>query len=85
MKYTFPALIEEDENDPGFYIINFPDLIGIGSECGPGEEMDVAKEILSLALSIKHYRLMEPTDPEVLKKHYPNCEVMLVEVDIDED
>jgi len=85
MKYTFPALIEEDKNDPGFYIITFPDLIGIGSECEAGEEMEVAKEILSLALSSKHRRLVEPTDVEVLKKHYPNCEVILVEVDIEED
>ena len=37
MKYCFPALLEEDEREPGFTIISFPDLIGIGSECEKGK------------------------------------------------
>ena len=82
MKYTFPALFKEDPNDPGYIIISFPDLIGIGSEAKEGEEMIYAQEILELALSIPHRRLVNPTAVAILKERYPDYEVRLVTVDI---
>ena len=83
MKYRFPALIKEDEDEPGFVVINFPDLLGIGSECEEGEEEETAKEILELALTTPHRRNIEPTDVEVLKKKFPDRMVMVVEVEVD--
>ena len=85
MKYCFHALLEEDEREPGFTIISFPDLIGIGSECEKGKEMETTREILGLALITEYRRLIHPTDVEILKKYYPDCEVILVEVNVDED
>lgn len=82
MKYTYPALFIEDPNDPGYIIISFPDLIGIGSEAKEGEEMIYAQEILELALSIPHRRLVNPTEVAILKERYPDYEVRLVTVDI---
>lgn len=84
MKYTFPALLKVDKDDPNFTIISFPDLLGIGSECEKGKEMETAKEVLELALTAPHYRLCEPTDIEALKQKFPDCKVVLVEVDVEE-
>ena len=83
MKYRFPALCEDDKNEPGFVIITFPDLLGIGSECEKGKELETAKEILSLALSTKHRRLVEPTNVDILKEKFPECKVIMVEVGVD--
>ena len=83
MKYTFPALIKEDLDNPGYMVISFPDLIGIGSECRMGKEEETAKEVLELALSAPHLRLVEPTDINYLKQRYPDYKVILVTVDIE--
>ena len=86
MIYRFPALLNDDENEPGFVVISFPDLLGIGSECAYGEEEETAKEVLTLALvSMPHYRLMNPTDIKFLKERYPNSRVIIVEVEISDD
>ncbi len=86
MIYRFPALLYEDKDDPGFTIISFPDLLGIGSECEFGQEEETAKEILHLALSsAPHYRLMRPTDIKHLKERYPNDRIIIVEVEIEDD
>ena len=83
MKYRFPALIKEDKDEPGFVIISFPDLLGIGSECEIGEEEETAKEILELALETPHRRSIEPTDVEVLRRKFPDRKVIVVEVEVD--
>lgn len=86
MIYRFPALLYEDKDNPGYIVITFPDLLGVGSECAIGEEMETAKEVLSLALnSAPHYRLTNPTDIKHLKERYPNDQIIIVEVEIDDD
>ena len=82
MKYSFPAILKADLAEPGFTIITFPDLLGIGSECEVGHELETAEEILKLALSIPDRRKVEPTDIEVLKKKFPDSKVILVTVNI---
>ena len=83
MKYVFPALLEEDKNEPGFTVISFPDLLGIGSECEFGKEEETAKEVLELALSSRLYRNTEPTDIKYLKARFPDYRIILVEADVD--
>ena len=84
MKYTFPVFFKEDKDDPGYIIISFPDLLGIGSECLKGEEIKTAKEVLELALSSSSYRRsIEPTAINKLKEVYPDQEMTLITVDID--
>ena len=86
MIYRFPALLYEDNDNPGYIVISFPDLLGVGSECAIGEEMETAKEVLTLALSsVPHYRLMNPTDIKHLKERYPNDQIIIVEVEINDD
>lgn len=85
MKYCFPALLKEDEYELGFTVITFPDLFGIGSECEKGKEVETAHNLLEHVLKDSYYRGFEPTDVEVLKKKFPDYEVILVEVDVDED
>ena len=86
MIYRFPALLYEDKDEPGFTVISFPDLLGVGSECEFGKEEETAKEVLHLVLSsAPHYRLMNPTDVKYLKQYYPDCRVIIVEVEIDDD
>ena len=67
MKFVFPALLKEDKDEPGFTVISFPDLFGIGSECEFGKEEETAKEVLELALLSHRYRNTEPTDIKYLK------------------
>ena len=84
MKYTFPVFFNEDKDNPGYTVISFPDLLGIGSECLKGEEIEVAKEVLSLVLTSSKYRQnITPTDINRLKERYPNQEMVLISVDID--
>ena len=84
MKFTYPALLREDKESPGFTIISFPDMIGIGSECENGKEEETAKEVLELVMSAPHYRLTEPTDINILKEKFPNDRVILVEVEVED-
>ena len=81
MKYKFPALLYEDKDNPGYTVITFPDLLGIGSECEKGKEKETAEEVLSLALTNSYRRSIEPTNTEILKNIHKDCEVILVEVD----
>lgn len=84
MKYSFPAIFYEDENEPGFIVISFPDLIGVGSECEKGKEIETAKEVLELVLSSSPFRrLTNPTDIKYIKKYNPKCRVELIEVEVD--
>ena len=83
MEHTYPALLFEDIDNPGFIVITFPDLIGVGSECLKGEEMETAKEVLELVLSSNTpYKDIPPSKIERLKEKYPDQEVILVTVNI---
>ena len=83
MKYSFPAIFEEDEEDKGFINVTFPDIWGAVTF---GEGMEdarfMAQDLLKTVLQREYNREIKPKSLEQTKANFPNKHIELVEVEI---
>ena len=82
MKYSFPAIFEQDKEDKEFINVTFPDLWGVVT-CGKGMEEAklMAKDVLLNMLQFDYIRETKSKGLEQTKANFPNKTVELVEVE----
>lgn len=83
MKYSFPAIFEEDKEDPKLINVTFPDIMGAVT-FGEGEDdaMFMAKDLLLLMLEEDYVKNIKPKTLQETKNNFPDKKVLLVEVEI---
>lgn len=82
MKYSFPAILEQDEEDKNTINVSFPDLLGVYTFANSRDEaVKMAKDALKESLLANDaYKTMTPTPIEKVKQHFKD--VIMVEVEI---
>ena len=82
MKYSFPAIFEEDKQDKESINVVFPDLWGVVT-CGKGmdEARFMAKDVLKSMLQFEYIRETKSKGLEQTKVNFPDKTVELVEVE----
>ena len=82
MKYSFPAIFEEDAEDPKLINVTIPDIIGAVT-FGEGEEeaMNMAKDLLKSMLEFDYVKNTKPTSLEQTQQNFPDKKIVMVEVE----
>ena len=85
MKYAYPAIFRVDKDDNKYINVSFPDLMGMVT-CGEGmdDALFMAKDLLTLAMGIDYLRDTPPTSLEATCANFPDAEIIMVEVDVDD-
>ena len=82
MKYSFPAIFEQDKQDKNFINVIFPDLWGVVT-CGKDMEEArlMAKDVLQSMLQFDYIRETKSKGLEQTKANFPDKTIELVEVE----
>ena len=85
MLYSYPAIFEQDEEDPQYVNVTFVDIFP-GATFGDSFEdaMRMAKDFLKLMICEAPKQVFPPSDIEQVRKEYPGKMVVMVEVEIDD-
>lgn len=81
---AYPAILDDSENNKGFYTVTFPDINGVVSD---GNGIAYAMANGSEALGLMLYDIDElpiASDIKDIQKHYPTKLVTLIFSDLDE-
>lgn len=82
---VYPAILDDSENEKGYYTVTFPDVEGaISDGSGEGEAMANGSEILGAFLyDVPKAQLPNPTDIEIVKKNNPGKLVVPIFADLE--
>lgn len=82
MKYRFPAIFEQDLENPQYINVTIPDIIGAVT-FGEGEEeaMNMAKDLLKSMLEFDYVKNTNPSTLEQTQKNFPDKKILMVEVE----
>ena len=82
MKYSFPAIFEQDQTDPKLINVTIPDIIGAVT-FGEGEEdaMNMAKDLLKSMLEFDYVKNIVPSTLEQTQNNFPDKKIVMVEVE----
>lgn len=82
---VYPAILDDSENEKGYYTVTFPDVEGaISDGSGEGEAMANGSEILGAFLyDVPKDQLPVPTDIDIIKKNNPNKLVVPIFADLE--
>ena len=82
MKYSFPAIFKQDQENKTLINVTFPDLMGVVT-FGKGEEdaMSMAKDVLISMLQFDYVKNTKPSSLEQTKQNFPNENIKIVEVE----
>ncbi|WP_053084473.1 type II toxin-antitoxin system HicB family antitoxin [Companilactobacillus ginsenosidimutans] len=81
---SYPAILDDAENDPGVYSVEFPDVpSALTYGTGTAQALLRASEALGLSL-YDASKLPEPTSLSDVQRSNPDKIVSLVAVDLDE-
>ena len=83
MKYSFPAVFEQDQTDKNFINVTFPDLMGVVT-CGQGMEdaRFMAKDVLKSMLAFDYVKNTVATSLEKTAQNFKGKIVEMVEVEV---
>ncbi len=82
-RIAYPAYIYQDEEDPGWWNVSFPDVIP-GVTCGdsPDNALFMAKDLLALMIREAPVQVFPPSSLEQVKKER-DLPVIMVEIDVE--
>ena len=84
MKISYPAIFKNDEEDPNFINVCFPDIFGAYTfGDGIDDAIYMAKDLLKLMLETAPAQCEKPQTLEYTKKNFPDYVVSMIEVEID--
>ena len=85
MKITYPAIFRIDKEDPTWINVSFPDIIA-GVTCGRGMDNAIymAKDLLKLMYESAKEQCLPPHTLLETQANFPNEDVRLIEIEIDE-
>lgn len=83
MKYSYPAIITVDKDDPTLLNVDFPDVVG-GVTFGKGldDALYMAGDLLKLMISSAPDQVYKPTSWEELVKKYDPKDIYIIEVEV---
>lgn len=80
MKYSFPAIFEEDKESKGAINVVFPDIMGAYTfGMGYEEAMTMAKDLLGALMEMDEMKYIKPTPLENVTTKFGK--VLMVEVE----
>jgi|SRR5699024_239886 len=82
---VYPAILDDSENEKGYYTVTFPDVEGaITDGRGEGRAMANGSEVLGAFLyDLPKDQLPVPTDIETIRKNNPNKLVVPIFADLE--
>lgn len=83
MKYIYPALFENNNDEDMSVSVTFPDIFG-GVTCGKNfdDAMFMAKDLLKILLTTAPAQCENPSTIEQMKCNFPNKQIVMVEVEL---
>lgn len=83
MKYIYPAIFENDEEDKEMINVIFPDILG-GTTFGKGRKVaeSMAKDLLKDMIMNAPAQCLKPLSLEETQKIFPNKTIVMVEVEV---
>lgn len=82
-KYSFPAVLKQDEENPAYINVTFPDLpkaVAYGSD--RLDAINAAEELLLKAMEMEKYANATASDYDKVCSQYAPNEVVLISVEI---
>ena len=82
MIYKFPAIFEQDKEEPKYINVTFPDLLGVVT-FGEGLQnaIEMAKDVLLTMLEYDYIRNTPAKSLEQTQNNFPDKQVLMVEVE----
>lgn len=82
---VYPAILDDSENEKGYYTVTFPDVEGaITDGRGEGKAMANGSEVLgALLYDVPKDQLPVPTDIETIRKNNPDKLVVPIFADLE--